>query len=190
MHAPVCYGGTGAISSILHRAPGAHILRMPVPTPNPRADTTGEHPAGMEYAYTRLLLCCCTFPGTAPYKVEEDREYVGHELAVLTQPDSAARSPAQCASACSRHQGRVRCSAWTFSRSPASSSAGNCTLRSSKGYEAAPSPGAVSGFLAGGRQDHVLCVTWFAWRMVCQCLATNLEHHVPLLSGSNCAGLL
>jgi hypothetical protein len=97
-------------------------------------------------AVTRMVFC--TFPGTAPYKVEEDTEYMGHELAVLTQADTAARSPAQCASACTGHHGRMRCSAWTFSHMP-SSSASRCTLRSSRGSEAANSSSAVSGYISG-----------------------------------------
>jgi hypothetical protein len=82
-----------------------------------------------------------------PLQVEVDTEYRGHELAVLNHLDNAARSPAHCASACTGHQGRVRCSAWTFSRNP-SSSAGRCTLRSSKGSEAVNSS-VVSGYIQG-----------------------------------------
>lgn len=91
---------------------------------------------------------CCMFAGLAPYQVEVDTEYHGHELAVLNHLDSAARSPAHCASACTGHQGRVRCSAWTFSRNP-SSSAGRCTLRFSKGSEAVNSSSVVSGYIQG-----------------------------------------
>lgn len=91
---------------------------------------------------------CCMFAGLAPYQVEVDTEYRGHELAVLNHLDSAARSPAHCASACTGHQGRVRCSAWTFIRNP-SSSAGRCILRSSKGSEAVNSSSVVSGYIQG-----------------------------------------
>lgn len=80
--------------------------------------------------------------------MEEETEYLGNELAVMMQPDAAARSAAQCASACTRHQGRVRCSAWTFSHMR-SSGAGNCTLRSSKGSEATNNTAAVSGYIPG-----------------------------------------
>lgn len=80
------------------------------------------------------------------------KEYVGNELALLKQPDIAARSAAHCASACTRHQGRVRCSAWTFSHMPRSS-AGSCTLRSSSGSEAVNSSSAVSGYIQGGSQS-------------------------------------
>jgi hypothetical protein len=130
-----------------------------------------------------LTLClpflsrCCTLPGTAPYQVEADREYVGHELVILSHPDSAAHSPRQCASACTRYQGRVRCSAWTFVHIP-SSSAGNCTLRSSKGYDAVRSTGAVSGYVAGGCSQCLLVVPSFLWGMACALLSRINHKHM------------
>lgn len=97
----------------------------------------------------QVCLMCCAWcvSGVKPYKVEPGVAYLGYDLVVFRQPDSAAHTVEQCATACTQHQGRVRCSAWTYNNTTEAGS--SCSLKMFKGFNPSSVATSTSGHIAG-----------------------------------------
>lgn len=74
--------------------------------------------------------------------------YLGYDIIILTSLLSGIHSPEECATACSRHQGHIRCGAWTFNKG-VHTQGSSCTLKMSRGPHTSNISTATSGYVPG-----------------------------------------